>query len=351
MIDQQSPLPPARQDMPAEHQDARRVHLMAEMAEMAGMAGSRRRLPGGGRRWAIGGLATAGLAGAMAAAMIAVPDAGPDGGQGGGGSTPAIVPVSAVEVLDRAAATVGRTAEPRPDQYVYTETEQRDRHPVANTIQSKSWRSVSGKRVGLIMDSGNWNERFWMCEAALRKNSTGKEPKKLPEVDPSKVPGDCRNTPFYRRDLPGDPKAMRAWLYRNSQGGNPPDVQVFHTVEETVSGVRLTPAAQAAIFKATGTLPGVTVSRVSPTAIAVGQTWNGIRLELIFEAKTYRLLGTRQVVDHDRSFQPKGGKKYPKGRGPSESAEMAGMKPGTLLRQWTIVKQTVVDEIPAKYKR
>ncbi|GAA2444153.1 hypothetical protein GCM10010191_71050 [Actinomadura vinacea] len=322
MIDLQ---PPARQDMPADRHAARRAALLTEMT-------ARRRVPA--RRLAFGGLAAAALAGGVAAALIAVPDTDP-------ATRPAkVVPMSATQVLDRAAGTAARAAEPRPGQYVYTEAESRA-FDSPGVVREKTWYSVNGKRIGLKIEGG---ERFWLCEALKRPV-------------PSEAPADCKNEPFYRRDLPVDVKAMRDWLYKRADGRLlPPDVRAFMHVQEIVTNSRLTPAAQAAMFKATGTIPGVKVVRSAPQHIAVGQTWRGVRIELLFEPKTYRFIGTRTVTDHDRSFQPKGGKEFPErelanGKKKKEPLMRYGadQKQGTYLLSRMVVDQRVVDAIPPAY--
>jgi hypothetical protein len=322
MIDLQ---PPARRDMPADRHAARRAALLTEMT-------ARRRVPA--RRLAFGGIAAAALAGGVAAALIAVPGTDRDGG-------PArVVPMSATQVLDRAAETAARAAEPRPGQYVYTEAESRA-FDSPGVVREKTWYSVDGTRIGLKIEGG---ERFWVCEAMRRPV-------------PSQAPADCRNQPFYRRDLPVDAKAMRDWLYRHAPGTLlPPDVRAFGYVQEIVSGSRLAPAAQAAMFKAAGTLPGVKVARSASRHIAVGQTWRGVRIELLFEPGTYRFVGTRTVADPDRSFQPKGGKEAPQvkdlPKGRKQEPQMrygADQKPGTPLLSRMVVDQRVVDAIPPTY--
>ncbi|MFD0854817.1 hypothetical protein ACFQ07_21435, partial [Actinomadura adrarensis] len=87
--------------------------------------------------------------------------------------------------------------------------------------------------------------------------------------------------------------------------------------------------------------------------IAVGQTWRGIRSELLFEPGTYRFIGARNVADPDRSFQPKGdpapSKDDPLGvdaKGLARKPYGADQKPGTVTTSWTIVEQRVVDAIP-----
>jgi hypothetical protein len=322
MIDLQ---PPARRDMPADRHAARRAALLNEMT-------ARRRVPVS--RLAFGGLASAALAGGVAAALIAVPDAVPEPDR------PArVVPMSATQVLDRAAQTASQAAEPRPDQYVHTKTVSRADYLPGGVIRAESWYSVDGKRIGLKIEAG---ERFWVCEA-------------VPKPSPSTAPADCKNQPVYRRDLPVDAKAMREWLYKNALAkALPPDVRAYSYVHEIVSLAKLTPAAQAAMFKATGTIPGVRVVQSSARHIAVGQTWRGLRSELLFEPGTYRLIGTRTVADPDRSFQPEGDTwapdSDPRGldeKGLPRKRYGADQKPGTVVGSWTIVDQRVVDAIPA----
>jgi hypothetical protein len=331
MIDR---MPPARQDMPTGHQTARRAHLLSEMAT------PHRHRPV--RRVMIGGLLTTGLAGGVAAALIVVPDGGTGGG---GGPEPATVtPMSAVQVLDRAAETAGHGIAPRPGQYVYTETESKGMawYRGGAVTREKKWWSVSGKRINLLVDPGG---RHWQCEAL--------HPMPQEEVTPAKAPADCKNQPYMRSGLPTDANTMKAWLYDNAKGAVlPPDVRAFSYVHEMIAGWGVRPAAQAAMFKAAAMLPGVKVSHVGTDFIAVGQTYRDIRRELLFEPKTYRFVGTRMAVDHDRSFQPKGG--MPEGNRPGggkgEHPNVAtGKKHGTFLGQNLIVDQKVVDTIPVKY--
>jgi hypothetical protein len=339
---------PPRHDMPAGHHTARRAHLMNEMTTL------HPRLPV--RRLLIGGLTTAALAGGLAAALVIAPTAKV-------GDKPPVALAGASEVLNRAATTAAGQPDlkPRPDQFVYVESKGRQARlsagegaPVqpVQSISRKAWLSVSGTRAGLVHNSGE--DPIWICDAG--SNTTGKEPKRLPEVDLRNPPGDCHNVPAYRKNLPTDPGAMRAWLFRNSQGGNPPDVQAFVTVGDTLREAYVPPAAKGAMFKAAATIPGVTltgttVDLAGRRGIAVGQTWHGIRHELIFETGTYRLLGERQVVDHDDSFKPAGGK-----TGKPESASPApdpieSMKEGTVLHNTANLTLTITDEVaqrPAK---
>ncbi|MFI6520936.1 CU044_5270 family protein [Spirillospora sp. NPDC050679] len=321
MIDLQ---PPARQDMPADRQAAWRAAVLAEMT-------APRRVPA--RRLAFGGLAATALAGGVAAALVAVPDGGRDAGRETGPVQ--VAPMSATQVLDRAAEAAGRAVEPRPGQYVHTETESRAGYLRGGVIRDQTWYSVDGTRIGLKIEGG---ERFWVCEAVRRP-------------DPAKAPADCKNQPFYRRDLPSDAKAMRGWLYENGMGKYiPPDVRAYGHAQEVLMGSRLTPAAQAAMFKALGTISGVKVVRSAPRHIVVGQTWLGLRRELLFEPKTFRLVGCRTVADNDRSFEPEGTKEFQdKLLQGGKKRYGADMKEGTVATSWTVLGQRVVDAIPPAY--
>ncbi|WP_067479227.1 CU044_5270 family protein [Actinomadura hibisca] len=317
MIDLQ---PPARQDMPADRQAAWRAALLTEMT-------ASRRLPV--RRLAFGGLAATALVGGVAAALVAVPDGGQDAGP------VQVVPMSATQILDRAAEAAGKVAEPRPDQYVHTESEARGDYLPGGLVREQTWYSVNGSRIGLKIEAG---ERFWRCEAVQRPV-------------PSKTPADCKNQPFYRRDLPNDAKTMRDWLYRSSAVKYvPADVRAYGQAQEVLRSSRLTPAAQAAMFKAIGTLPGVKVVRSTRQHIVVGQTWLGLRAELLFEPRTFRLIGGRSVADNDRSFQPEGSKEFQETllRG-GKKRYGADRKEGTVATSWTIISQRVVDAIPPAY--
>jgi hypothetical protein len=207
-------------------------------------------------------------------------------------------------------------------------------------VRAQTWYSVDGRRLGLKIEGG---QRFWVCEAVARPA-------------PAKAPADCKNQAFYRSDLPVDAKAMRDRLYKRDQGLLlPPDVRAYGHAQEILTGSRMAPAAQAAMFKAIGTIPGVKVVQSTRQHIAVGQTWRGVRVEFLFAPKTYRFIGVRTVADPDRSFQPKGGKEAPVAKkGPKELKEPtmrygSDQKPGTPLLSWTIVGQRVEDAIPPTY--
>jgi hypothetical protein len=185
---------------------------------------------------------------------------------------------------------------------------------------------------------------LWLCdgpdgsiaEIAAKKKGV------RPTVDLKNPPHGCQDTPAYKKNLPTDPASALKWLYQNSQGGNPPDVQAFVTVGDTIRESYVSPKALSAIFTAAAKIPGVTVTKnavdsAGRSGIAVGQTWQGTRHELIFNAKTYQLLGEREVVNHDTSFRPSGGKS----RGTVSEPKL---KEGTVLYSSATIRTAVVDK-------
>ncbi|MBO2447346.1 CU044_5270 family protein [Actinomadura barringtoniae] len=288
------------------------------------------------RRWELGlglglrlGLGAVLVAGGVAAVIVPLQgrDGGGDGGDGGDG--PRQVNVAATEVLDRAsrAAAAQPDLRPRADQFLYFESrafqtsfsikDGRATKAEERTYR-KEWLSVNGRRAGVVQGTGGAAPlgTVWLCDNSAdyeRREAAAKAEGHQPRIDLTDPPVGCDNSPAAPSGLPTEPKAMRTWLYRHSEGGNPPDVQAFITIGDTIRTQYIRPSSLAAMFKAAATIPGVTVTRdvadlAGRKGIAVGQTWHGIRYEVIFDAKTYRFLGERQIVDHDDSIKPKGGK-------------------------------------------
>nr|WP_281174936.1 CU044_5270 family protein [Actinomadura oligospora] len=342
-------LPPPRRDL-VDH-DAVRDQLLRETRQMP----TRTRSP----RLILGGLAVTLAAGAAAAAVVIVPS----GGKGGnGGDEPTITPVAATEVLDRASKAAGELPDvtPRGDQYLYMASKSRQYVSFINGKQEVDrrsrmegrveWRSIDGRHAGLMSQTGMGDT--WMCDnssdyeamsAKAKAAGTGR-----PKVNAAKPPKGCHDTPAMVTGLPTTQQAMRSWLYEHSQGGNPADVQAFITMGDTVRDRYLRPSSLALMFKAAGTIPGVTVTRdvtdlAGRKGIAIGQTFNGTRRELVFDPKTYRYLGDREYVSHKDSH------KFPR---PSESPSTqatasteAALPEGTLLYSYALLKVAVTDKV------
>jgi hypothetical protein len=333
---------PQERDLPAGHHAARRAHLMRSITAPAPTRAVRRRI-------VIGGLATAGLAAGLAAALVIAPTTKV-------GSNQPIALAGAAQVFTRAARTAAAQPDlkPRPDQFLYAESRVRQAAMPGQpgwSATRRAWLSADGRHAGLLeADASPGGRRTWLCDGPQGSKAEIAAKKKgvRPTVDLAHPPVDCTDPPAYKKNLPTDPASALKWLYRNSQGGNPPDVQAFMTVGDTIRESYVSPRALSALFTAAAKIPGVTVGNAVDSAgrkgLAVGQTWQNLRSELIFDAKTYRLLGERQVVRHDGSFRPSGGKSRPPVAEPT-------LKEGLVLYTSATIRTAVVDkpgQVPAR---
>jgi hypothetical protein len=333
-------LPPAR-DLPPGHHEARRAYLLSEMS---GTRAPRRITP---LRLAIGGMATAGLTAGIAAGLVLAPT-GKVGGNAPG-NAPLIRVENAADVFSLASVAAAKQPDlnPRPDQYLYFESLDRVSATPGRqggVTRREAWLPVGGRRAGLLINKGgDAPGPTWICDKP--QPGSGQDGKAvLLKADLKHPPQGCQDQPSFKGNLPTNAAAMRTWLYRHSKGGNPPDVQAFVTVGDTIRESYVPPAALSAMFTAAAKLPGATITKnVNDPAgrggIAVGQTWHGIRHELIFDAKTYQLLGEREVVSYDNSFRPSGGK--PEGKPSTPSPKM---KEGTVLDSIALLKIAVTDK-------
>src|SRR5690349_8695625 len=224
---------------------------------------------------------------------------------------PAVRPVDAAQVLTLAALHVAE--EPalpaQPDQFLFVESTVTYRLvpggagvPETGPRTTRSWLSVDGTRDGLVRSrplaepTGAWrDERIPGC----------RDGRFAPTLDRPKHTEPCTPNPAYRADLPTDPEAMRAYLYRPDvdHTGLPADQLAFERVAEVLGSSLGAPAVQAAVYRAAAQIPGTTVSQSATDVagrpgLAVARTDTGIRTELIFDRATYRYLGTnRAIVD------------------------------------------------------
>ncbi|REE98329.1 CU044_5270 family protein [Thermomonospora umbrina] len=321
--------PPPAREMPAGRLDARRAHLMAEMD-------GRVRRP---RRLVVGGLVATGLAGAVAAAVIVPGDATaprPDGPPSAALDDARVVLVRAAE-----AAAARPDVRPRPDQFIYWESKGSRLELSADSVTRKftakrgpmigrnEWLSVSGKRAGLLRESGD--RARWLCDQDPELRGYSDVVK-----DVNRPPTGCEGVPAYRPNVPTDARRMRDWIYREAQGGNSRDGAAFTKVGDMLRGNYLSPAMLAAMFRAAATIPGVTVTRdvvdlAGRKGIGIGRTERGMREELILDERTYELRGTRGVLTEDTAMTRRSG--------------FGGFKPGEVLSSWAILKVAIVDEV------
>jgi hypothetical protein len=266
-----------------------------------------------------GGLTAAALAGGVATALAVASSGGTPGpGPGPGpGTQPLgrerVSLMAASQVLIKAsdAAAAQPDLRPKPGQYLYFTSKSHQGaitgQPAISTVR-KVWLSVDGKNAGLLDQREDGNRMYvWLCSQPNGADKGG-------TVDLAHPPAGCQNQPAYETTIPTDPKTAKAWLYNNSHGDNPPDVQAFHTVGDTIRERYIGSKALAALFKAAAQIPGVKLYQnvtdlAGRTGIAVGQTWKGARQELIFDPKTFKLIGEQEVCDTDTSFHPAGGSK------------------------------------------
>ncbi|MFC9971742.1 CU044_5270 family protein [Spirillospora sp. NPDC127200] len=346
--------PPPPRDMPAGRHDARRAHLLEEITTRRESPLYRLTASSGplsGRRLLLGGLASAALAGGVTAALVLVPP---------GDRPPQMAQAGAVTVLNRAADAASAEPElrPRPDQYLYEEYKSWQSaaasagmgapgsEPADEAEHVRSWRSVDGKSASLVQSrrTARGAAPGWRVEWQCQDRETPGQ--RALRAGPGPRPTGCAGRPLvFRKELPTGTEAMLKWIYRNNEGDNPPDVQAFRTVGDTLRGRSVPPAARAALFRAAARIPGVTVRRgriagphapdlsAFPETVSVGQTWNGFRDELVFDARTHQLIGQASVVDFDTSFRPPGA-----GSSQAPSAETRRLyKQGAILyMQWTL---------------
>jgi hypothetical protein len=194
---------------------------------------------------------------------------------------------------------------PNPKAFVYTRTLERGTSLASGSEPTPSsspfrdereaWFSVDGTRDGAITPSRDT------------------EPVKVPgcpgpwvtEEDGQGGRKPCDRFPGYRSDIPSDTEAAYAFIqqdpFRPGRTFNPYDAFEYGASLVTE---RLVPSASlAAVLRAMSRLPGAevvgdvtTISGKRGIAVALTRNSDGDRHELIFDSKSYRVLGTRTVT-------------------------------------------------------
>jgi len=272
-----------------------------------------------GLRWRL--VITSGLAAALAAAILAASTIRL------WGASPA-ASAQAADILRRAADAARHqpALTPNPSQFIYIKTIGRsaaigDRNQI--TMQAELhevWLSADGTRNGLIRQQPRSPSNL-SRPAGPWQNTVAP-----PCSDTTGSGAVCQPQPGYPAGLPTSAGAMLAYLYRNSHGQNPPPVQAFITAHDLIGVSYLRPAALAALFGALEKLPGVTVAHHAVNAagqqgVAVQQIYNGMSDQLIFNPRTYAVIGYREVV----------------------VSASAGLKVGTILYSAAILRLAVVN--------
>ncbi|GAB2816451.1 hypothetical protein GCM10022221_13030 [Actinocorallia aurea] len=165
------------------------------------------------------------------------------------------------------AAAAEPDADPEPGQYLYFSSESHQgglsageglpERPAFDTVR-EVWLSASGEKAGYLdqrAPDGSDAVRTWLCD--VPQGTKGTEPEKVEEPDLSVPPTGCGNNgPAYLTTVPTDPAAAKQWLYDNSKGGNPLDVQAFITLGDTIREHLIPNASLSALFKAAADIPG-----------------------------------------------------------------------------------------------
>lgn len=207
-----------------------------------------------------------------------------------------------VRVLTEAAAAalLMPDVEPRPDQLIYTKTQNPD-------SVRETWLSVDGEHDGLVKQSQG-DFPLPGCVDGKAQVIKGDQP----------LPGkfdECQPSPAYLRDLPTDADAMLAYLLKNHSGVKGDVNALGKDVANLADETYLRPAARAALFGAAAKVPGLSVIEGAKDGIGrlgIGITWpmppgsskEAKPMILVFDAKTGMYLGdrgtavvTRGIVD------------------------------------------------------
>ncbi|MFG2075092.1 CU044_5270 family protein [Nonomuraea maritima] len=240
---------------------------------------------------------------------------------------PVIAPVSATEVLGRAASAAKGSgeADPRDDQFVKVESqtmyqwsspEARYLYRTRRTI----WQSADGRHAGALKIEHLAPRPYPgrpLPEQATR--DTGETSwNLLPACDLG--PEDNWFTYASLKKLPADAAGMHDYLYgragekaKLASGKNSSVDDIAWTMLGDMLRETAIPAAQrAALFEAAKSIPGTTVTEDATDAadrsgIGVGRVLDGVRNDLIFQPDTYAYLGERGVVvDADEAKAPVG---------------------------------------------
>jgi hypothetical protein len=231
---------------------------------------------------------------------------------------------TAAKVLRRAAFVALRTsaATPRPDQFVYTETES------GNGQITRSWLSVDGTQTSVIDHPGS-SEPLKMpgcVNGQMTSRTYGEDGKPLADFIPKrysgtplslgqaaklffggKIPMDgpivtnhCTAQPAFFPNMPTDPGALLPYLER-TQGVRLSNLNdLAKTVGWLLDTDFLLPAQQAALYQFLATTPGINIQQsvkdvAGRQGIGVKWSFEGSSAMLIFDPATYQYLGTTTI--------------------------------------------------------
>jgi hypothetical protein len=252
-------------------------------------------------RWA-GRRSLLAAAAVAAAAVVAVTVLSTGSGSPTPGG-PATARLTAVQVLDSAAAAALREPAvlPRPGQFYYTEV------VTGGAGMTRTWRSVDGSRDGVELDISP--QQAVRYRNVIRGCRGGKPAVRLPGDGGNKLEP-CRTQPAYLPGMPGTSNGMDDFLARVMSGFYGSHVSArdlrqpvirLKDVSHVLETNYLLPAQRAALYNYLATTPGLKVVSDVPDATGrrgVAVTWPGQSYSgyLIFDPKTYAYLGMREVL-------------------------------------------------------
>jgi hypothetical protein len=254
-------------------------------------------------------LAAVGVVAAGTAVAIAVTQTG--------SSSPPKTPVpggdQTVRTLELAAQKIEQQVvpRPRPDQWVYSP-------------ELKNWAIAPGNTIGTLRGKIKV-EQWWRFDG--RQIATSVQGSALETQDVLRPgekpvrghggvsgPAIWRSSPRalydYVAELPADPDALLTKIRHDTKDSGR-DVSTFGRIEQILDDDKLIPPkTNAALYRALAKIPSVTVvpevkDFAGRPGIAVTQTAQGNREEMILDRKTYRFLGTRMIVTEDRRWHGK----------------------------------------------
>ncbi len=149
------------------------------------------------------------------------------------------------------------------------------------------------------------------------------------ELLEKETPGIPSNTNYrHLQTLPTDPDRMFDWLNSVSEGSDSKDEANFVLVGDLARESLMPPAQAAALYRAAGKISGVfviddAVDAAGRHGVAVARVDDGERVELIFDKKTMKFLGEREVAVEDLQ---------------------SGFEKGDVMGRTAILERTLVDK-------
>jgi hypothetical protein len=200
---------------------------------------------------------------------------------------PEMVPVAAA-FMNEVATTAARGDDviPRGDQYVYTKS------ATAEGGWTEFWNSVDGRHDSVWRQSDGQESTAPGCVDGKRLDvgNAGR-----------KVESACEPYPHYWPDLPTDAEALIAWVEKRNPGENGGvNVNgVGKDLWQLTDGNWLRPAQRAALYRAVGTIDGISLvpnSKDGTGRLGTGVAWahpagSEPQVMWVFDAKTHAFLG------------------------------------------------------------